>query len=95
MPLMISLTTISYLLNSTSLFINLLALIFIFWLIHPDLINFEQEKNKYLKSCQEIINFKKQTLRKYRKTKPLDLARCRYQLQNLKKDSQLDILSEK
>lgn len=80
LPLTMVLSALCLHADSVQLFINLLSLIFIFWLIHPYLINFEQEAIdyfKYLKNqeayYQKLIDKKRRKLKKCRRTKPLDL----------------------
>jgi hypothetical protein len=84
LPLTIALSAICYYLNSIQLFANLFSLIAVCWLVHPYLINFEQETidySKYLKnqevSYQLLIDKKKRKLKRYKKTKPIDLDKNR------------------
>lgn len=91
-PLLVCFFIASYCLQSTQLFVNFISLVIIFWSVHPYLINFEQETTDYLKYLknwesyyQELIIKKKRTLRKYRKTKPLDLAHSRGEFRRIKR----------
>ena len=95
LPLTIVLSIICYYVQSVLLFANLFSLIAFFWLIHPYLINFEKETIdyfKYLKNqevyYQTLIDGKKQKLKRYKKTKPLDLDQSRGEFIRLVKSLQ-------
>lgn len=95
LPLTIVLSTVCYYLHSTQLFANFFSLIVTFWLIHPYLINFEQETTDYFKYLkdqeiyyQQLIDKKKRKLKKYKKIKPLDLDHTREEFARLTKSLQ-------
>ena len=92
LPLTIVLSAVCYYLNSAQLFANLFSLIAFFWFVHPHLINFEKEATDYftyLKNqeayYQKLIDWKKRKLKKYKKTKPLDLDHNRQEFNRLVK----------